>query len=846
MFRTTLKTLAARKLRLFTTSFAVLLGVAFMAGTLVLTDTIGKTFDKLFADANKGTDAYVRAEVAFDSEWFGDQRPRLDTTLLDAINEVDGVAQAEGAIEAYAQLVDKAGKPIGNPNMGAPVLGAVWLSNDDLNPFDLDSGRAPQADNEVVIDKGSADSGDFAVGDSTTVLTQVGPQQVTIVGIARYGDTDSPGGASFTMFTPTAAQAFLTSPGKIDAIRVVADPGVSEAQLVERISEIAPKGTEVLTGTEITKEDQAAIKEDMSFFNVFLMVFAVIALFVGSFIIYNSFSILVAQRTKEMALMRAIGASRKQVTRSVLLEAGVVGLIASALGLAAGVGVASGLKMLLSGIGIDIPAGGIVLTSKTVIVSTIAGLGVSVVSAVFPARRAAKVPPIAAMRDVAVDKSSRSRRRVVNGTIVTGLGALAMGAGLFGGAGIAPVGLGAVLIFIGVAVLGPVLARPISRVIGAPLPRLKGVSGTLATQNAMRNPKRTSATAAALMIGVALVGFITILASSTKASVAKNTAKTFNGDLVVSSNVGGTGGLSPALADQLAALPELDAVSGFRMAPAEVDGSGTNLTSGDPLAMEKITDFGVAEGSLSNLHATEIAVSKAKADEKGWKLGQTIPVRFAETGVQQFTMAATYTEDTTVGEYFIGTEAFDANIADRFDRQVMMTIADGVDADQARAAVTGVADAYPQGEVQDRQEYSKAQTQNLDMLLNLIYALLALAVFIALLGIANTLALSIFERTRELGLLRAVGMTRRQLRATVRYESVIIALLGTTLGLSIGTAFGWSIVKALEDQGLDTFNFPVSQLAVVTVIAALAGVAAAALPARRAARLDILGAIKAD
>ena len=364
MFRTTLKTLSARKLRLFTTSFAVLLGVAFMAGTLVLTDTIGKTFDKLFADVNKGTDAYVRAEVAFDSEWFGDQRPRLDASLIDQIKDVDGVATAEGHIEAYAQLVDKAGKPIGNPNMGAPVLGAAWLSNDDLNPFDLTSGRPPQADDEVVIDKGSADAADFVVGDSTTVLTQTGPEHVTIVGIAKFGDSDSPAGASYTMFTPTAAQAYLTQPGKIDAIKIVADPGVSETQLVERISQVVPAGTEVLTGDEITKEDQAAIKEDMSFFNVFLMVFAIIALFVGSFIIYNSFSILVAQRTKEMALMRAIGASRRQVTRSVLLEAGVVGLIASALGLAAGVGVAAGLKLLLSGIGIDIPAGGIVLTQQ--------------------------------------------------------------------------------------------------------------------------------------------------------------------------------------------------------------------------------------------------------------------------------------------------------------------------------------------------------------------------------------------------------------------------------------------------------------------------------------------------
>jgi putative ABC transport system permease protein len=648
------------------------------------------------------------------------------------------------------------------------------------------------------------------------------------------------------MFTQTAAQEYLTHPGKIDAVKVVAADGVSQAELVERISQVTPDTTEVLTGAQVTAEDQDSLQEDMSFFNVFLLVFAVIALFVGSFIIYNSFSILVAQRTKEMALMRAIGASRRQVTRSVLFEAAVVGPIASAVGLVAGVGVAAGLKALLEGIGIDIPAGGVVLTAKTVVVSTLAGLGVSIASAVLPARRAAKVPPIAAMRDVAVDRSSRSHRRIVNGTVVTGLGAVVMGAGLFGGFGIAPVGLGAVLVFVGVAVLGPILARPISRVIGAPLPRLKGMPGTLATQNAIRNPKRTSATAAALMIGVALVGFITILASSTKASVAHNVETTFNGDLVVASNIDGAGGLDPQLAHELATLPELDVVTGYRMAPVEVDGHGTNLTSAEPTAIEQIIDFGVATGSLGDLHAGEIAVFDDVATENGWHLGDRVPVRFAETGLTPLTLAATYTENATVGDYFVGLDVYDANIADRFDRQVLITVADGVDLDQATAAVQTAIESNPLADVQNRDDYTEAQTANMDMILNLIYALLALAVFIALLGIANTLALSIFERTRELGLLRAVGMTRRQLRATVRYESVIIALLGTTLGLAIGTAFGWAIVTALADQGLDTFSVPFTQLAVVTGFAALAGVAAAALPARRAARLDVLEAITTE
>jgi putative ABC transport system permease protein len=846
MLRTTIKTLAARKWRLVTTSFAVLLGVAFMAGTLVLTDTIGKTFDDLFANVNAGTDAYVRGDLAFDSEVLGDQRARLDTALIDTIAGVDGVAAAEGHIEAYAQLVDHDGDPIGNPDMGAPVLGGAWFTNDALNPFELASGRAPRSDNEVVIDKGSADTAGFVVGDATTVLTQAGPQHVEIVGIATFGGEDSPGGASYTMFTPAAAQTYLTQPGSVDAIKVVADAGVDQAALVQRIARIVPDGTEVLTGTEITAEDQASIKEDMSFFNVFLLVFAAIALFVGSFIIYNSFSILVAQRTKEMALLRAIGASRRQVNRSVLLEAGVVGLIASALGLLAGIGVAAGLKALLAGIGIDIPAGGVVLTSNTVIVSTIAGLGVSVASAVLPARRASKVPPIAAMRDVAVDRSSRSRRRVVNGTMVTVLGAAAMSAGLFGGAGIMPVGLGALLVFIGVAVLGPVLARPMSRVLGAPLPRLRGMPGTLARQNAMRNPKRTSATAAALMIGVALVGFITILAASTKASVAANVEKTFTGDLVVASNTFGRGGLSPLLADELAALPELDTVTGLRMAAAEVDGSVTMLMSADPSAVQQITDVGLAGGSFADLHGSEIAVFEDIADGNGWVLGQTIPVRFADTGVQQLTMVATYTETMTVGDYFVGLDVYDANVADRFDHQVLMTVADGTSMTEATEAVERAAAAYPQGDVQDRDEYEQAQTKHIDMLLNLVYALLALAVFIALLGIANTLALSILERTRELGLLRAVGMTRAQVRSMVRWESVVISLIGALAGAALGIGLGLALSQALADEGIKAISIPGLQVALYVVLAAVAGVLAAVGPARSAAKVDVLKAVVAD
>jgi putative ABC transport system permease protein len=512
----------------------------------------------------------------------------------------------------------------------------------------------------------------------------------------------------------------------------------------------------------------------------------------------------------------------------------------------AGIGVASALKALLGTIGLDIPAGGIVLTSKTVVISIIAGLGVSVASAVFPARKAAKVAPIEAMRDVAVDTSGSSRRRMVVGSAVGGLGALAMGAGVFGGAGAAMLALGAPLVFVGVAILGPVLARPISRMLGWPLPRLKGMAGTLARENAMRNPKRTSSTAAALMIGVALVSFITILASSTKASISDGVDKRFTGDFVVDSNTFGLGGFSPTLSDQLKARPELDAVSGMRMAPAQVNGTEALLVSGDPVAMQKITDFGVVQGSFGELGTAQIAVLDDTAKANGWKVGDTVPVQFAKTGVQQFTLAAVYTEMDVAPEYFVSLAAYDANVEDHFDTKVFVTLHDGVSLDQGRAAITEVTGAYPQAQVQDRAEYRAAQTSEVDMMLNLIYVLLGLAVFIALLGIANTLALSIFERTRELGLLRAVGMTRRQLRTTVRYEAVIIALLGTTLGMGIGVVFGWSMVTALSDKGLGTFALPYSQLVVVAIIAAVAGVGAAVLPARRAAKLDVLGAIVSE
>ena len=843
MLHATVRSLLGRKLRLLATSVAVLLGVAFLAGTLVLTDTLGRTFDDLFATVNRGTDAYVRAEAAFDGDEFGDQRPLLDAGVLADVRTVPGVKAADGVVQGYAQLVGTDGDPLGDPNMGAPTFGGNWSEVEDLNPFALAAGRAPRADDEVVLDRGSAQEAGFEVGDRVTVLTTSAPTQVTVVGIARFGTADSPGGATYVLFTTAAAQRLVGQPGTFNAVAAVADEGVGQEALRGRIATVVPPGIEVLTGAQITEEDQNDIKEQLSFFNIFLLIFAVVALFVGSFIIYNSFSIIVAQRAREMALLRAVGASARQVLGSVMAEALAVGLVASLVGLAAGAGVAAGLKALLAGFGIDIPAGGIVLTPRTVIVSLLAGLAVSLASAVVPARKAAKVSPLAALRDMEIDDSGRSRRRALIGGAVVAAGAASLLGGLFGGGdnAAASVGFGAFLIFLGVAVLGPLIARPVSRLLGAPLPRVAGLAGAIARHNAMRNPKRTSATAAALMIGVGLVAFITVFAASAKESLRAAVDSSLSADLVVDSGSFGFGGLSPELAARLNRLPEVAAASGVRFGLVAIDGDVESVVAVDPATYAGVVDLGVVEGSLSDLGTGGIAVHEDVAEDGDLRVGDTLAVRFAETGEKRLEVTAVYAEDLA-GSYVVGRALHEANFPDQFDLTVLVDVAPGVDPAIARAAVEAAAADFPTAEVRSQSQYAESQAGQVYQILNLVYVLLALAVFIALLGIANTLALSIFERTRELGLLRAVGMTRRQVRSVVRYESVIIALLGAVLGLGIGLFFGWAMVTALKDEGI-RLAVPAGQLVVVTVVAALAGVLAAVEPARRAARLDVLQAI---
>ena len=831
MFTLTIKQLAARKLRLATTAFAVFLSVAFMAGTFIFTDTISATFDSALAEADEGVDAYVRMPSEIDLG-YGEPGPRLDASLAETVASVDGVDQVALRINGYAQLVGPDGEPVGDLSK-SPAFGTNWVTVDDLNPYQLASGSPPANDDEIVVDKASADKAGYQPGDVATVLSKGAPRQFTIAGIARFGAADSPAGATAVLFTDAAATELLAAPGQADAIAVTAVGGVSQADLAAAVQAAVGDGVEVITGATLVAENQAALGEGLTEFNTIALVFAIVAVFVGAFIINNTFSIIVAQRTREMAMLRAIGASGRQVRRAVLIEALVVGALASGTGLVAGIGVASGLRQLVSSFGFDMPDGSTVISPTALALSFAVGVVVTVLTAWLPARRAARIAPVAAVRDVSVDRSAGSARRALVGTAVTAAGVAALLAGLNGT--IELVGVGALVTFVGVAVLGPVLARPVAKLLGIPL-RMRGLSGELATRNATRNPNRTARTAASLMIGVGLVGFFTVFAASAKTSMAGSLETEFTGTHIVQAGAtDNSAGLSPDLAGELSSTPGVDAVTQARISPAVVDGSSTDaFLAFDAGSVHEMVALGTVDGDLASLGADGIAVSAETAAEEGWDIGSAVPV-VLPSGDTTFTVEAIYTSGTDwVGDMFVDLDGLRAN-GDELDYRVY------VSGDEA--AINSIADGYASADVLDKDAFIEVVSSEIDTMLGMFYALLFLAIVIALLGIANTLAVSILERTRELGLLRAVGMSRSQLRSTVRWESIIVAVFGSLLGLASGTFFGWAVVRALADEGIDTLTVPVGSLLIVTGIAAFAGAMAAVLPARRAARLDVLKAL---
>jgi putative ABC transport system permease protein len=849
MLRLTLRGLWSRKLRTALTFVVVMLGVSLMAGTLVLTDTIRQTFDDLFADVNRGTDVYVRGVTQFESSFGDTQRPRLDDSVVEDIDEVDGVDIAEPSVQGYAQIIDKDGEPIGDPGFGPPTFGGNWGTVDELNPFTLvEGGRAPEADDEVVIDKRSVDDAGFAVGDIVGVQTQTGLEEYELVGVARFGTADSPGGATFALMTLPAAQQRVAQPGMIDSVSIVADQGVGQRLLADRVQAELGDRAEVLTGAEITEENQDDIEEGLQFFTGFLTAFAIIALVVGAFVIYNSFSILVAQRNREMALLRAVGASRGQVLRGVLLEAVIIGALASVAGFVLGLAVTSGLRAVMDAFGFDLPAGGIVVRPAAVVIAILSGFVVTVLSAMVPAVRAARVSPLAAMRDVAVERTTRVRIRVVLAAGIAVLGALALVSGVVGDGGIQAVGLGVLLIFVAAVLFGPAFARPTVELIGAPLPAVKGVVGQLARQNAARNPKRTAATASALLIGVAIIAFFLAFNSSLRASIDDVVDEQFVGDFAVDTGNFGFGGLPPELSQRLNELPEVEIATGIRGVQARIADSNTFATGVDPVPAFELFDLAPTQGTAADLAEPDtIAVFEGRAEDKGWSVGDEAEVVFPQhDGPVRLRVAMLYANKEIAGDYTIGVPTLDKYVPDPADFVVFARLADGVDPDEARPALEAVTDDYPTGELLDIEEYKDATAEQFTPILGLVTVLMLLTIIIAVLGIMNTLALSVLERTRELGLVRAVGGTRRQVRTMIRWESVVIAMLGSTIGLGLGLFFAWSIGKALEEDGFTTYQVPYLGVAAVVVVSALFGMLAALYPAWRAGRLDVLDAIATE
>ncbi len=841
MFRLTIETIRARKARFLLTAIAVMLGVAFVAGTFVLTDTIGRAYDGIAATKYDGTDVLARSQRVVDDGIGGTTRGSIPAAVLDDVRHVDGVAAADASIEGVARLVGHDGRLLEDGQDQATPIGLAWQSTPRLNPLYLVAGHAPVAARDIVIDRASAEAARFGVGDTVQVSTRSGSAPYTVAGIATYGSADDAGGAAVVAFTPNTAMTVLGEPGRIDGVQAVADTGVSQPELVARVrTALADPTVEVMTGTAALEEARAESRSHMSFMSTFLLTFAIVAVIVGGFVIFNAFSITVAQRTKETAMLRAIGASRRQVVRMVVLESVAVGVVASAIGTVLGIGLATALRALLETFGLELPSGPTVVSGRTIVVSMIVGTVVTVSAAFMPARKASKVAPIAALRTVAVDSSGHSVRRVVIGAVTAVVGTLLLVAGLGGSA--PAFGAGALAVFAAVVVLGPVVASRFTRLAGAPIASLRGMTGVLARDNASRNPKRTAATSSALMIGVALVVLISVFAASARTSIQASVDTALRSDWVVT-GVQRQDGLSPTVAREIDALPETGSVTSLRSSGARLGQTAISVAGVDPAHVSEHLDANVRQGSFADLGDHGLAVQESAAEQHGWHLGDEVVLTFAETGPRSFTIAAVYSTREPFGEYVLSQRAFDANVAHPHDDYVMASNATGVTARDTRVAIERVLADSPAATLHTPADFKQSISGEIDRMLNLIYVLLFLAVVIALFGIANTLALSVVERKRELGLLRAVGMQRSQVRAGVRWEAALIALLGTALGTLLGVGFGWVLVTALAGDGIDHLAIPVVRIAVVVVVAALAAVGAAALPARRAARLDVLESI---
>ncbi|MFL5825092.1 MAG: ABC transporter permease [Thermoleophilaceae bacterium] len=859
MRRIALKGLAFRKTRAVLTSLAVVLGVAMVSGTYVLTDTIKSAFDQIFQGSYKNTSAVISGREFVSQSASGNAT--VPEALLARVRKLPDVAAATGQITGVAgagdqvQLIGKDGKPLSKG--GAPSLGfGIDPSEPQFNPLRLTSGAWPAGPGQVVIDKGTAGNEGFKVGDTVPVAAEGPREDFRIVGIAKYGNVDSLGGATLAVFDIPTAQRLLRKEGRFDSISLAAKPGVSDQQLVREVAPLLPPSAKVSTGAAQANKASDDTQSFIKFIQYFLLAFAVIALFVGSFVIFNTLSITIAQRAREFATMRTIGASRRQVLRSVLLEGFVIGLFASVTGLFLGLGLAKLLSAIFKALSLDLPQAGTVFATRTVVVSLLIGTVITVVSSIVPAIRATRVPPIAAVSEGAQVPPTRlspysggfALLLVLAAVVALVIGSFANG--LSTGLTLLLLGVGCLALFVGVALVAKRLVAPIVEVVGQPAQRLGGAPGRLARDNSVRNPARTASTAAALMIGLALVTLVATLGAGLRSSDRNALEKQVRADYVVTSDNGFT--QFPASAVKaLPAAPGVGVASAVFDDSAKAFGKSIRVDGVDPATIARTYNFQWSQGSdatLAALGPNGAIIKKDYADDRNLKVGDTFQVttpsgRRPTLVVRGISKPPVFDKiDPLLGKVVVSHATFSRYFERPKVLLAFIRLTRGV-TPQATTTLKQALARFPDAKVQSKADWVDERVGGVNQLLNLLYVLLALSVIVSLFGMVNTLVLAVFERTRELGMLRAVGMTRRQVRRMIRQESVITALIGAALGLPLGLFLAALVTRALQDQGLG-FSVPVTSLIAFTFVAVIAGLLASIVPARRAARLNVLQALQ--
>ncbi|MFI1393907.1 ABC transporter permease [Streptomyces sp. NPDC020681] len=851
MLKATLRSFFAHKGRLLLSALAVLLSVAFVSGSLIFSDTVSRTFDRLFAS--------TAADVTISpKEGIGEALPTgvvrtLPAELADRVSSVDGVKAAR--IEAAVQnltVVDAANEAVG-PTTGAPTIATNWRVT-ERSPVELTSGHAPRGPGEALLDKDTADNKNVDIGDTLTVLAQPGSFKVKIVGIATF-KTTNPGAALVFLDTPTAQTKLLGKPGIATSVFVDAADGVSDETLKQRVAAELGDAYELKTADEQAKSSAEQLGPFLDVIKWVMLGFAGVAVLVGIFLIVNTFSMLIAQRTRELGLLRALGADRRQVRRSVLTEALLLGLVGSTLGLAAGIGLAAGLIELMGLLGMNLSAAEMVLKVATPVSAYAVGLGVTFVAAYLPARRAAKVSPMAALADAEVaGVGGPLKVRAIAGSIVAAAGAAALAGCVVSektSTAASLLGLGVVLTLIATVVAGPLLVRPVIRVLGGAFPKVFGSVGRMSQRNALRNPRRTGATAAALMVGLALVGGLSIASSSMTKSFDNQIDKTLGADFVVQNS-----NFQPfpqEITEKVQGVESAGTVVRQRFAPVALtlpDGKRIESTaSGYDPKLDEAANITYASGNTAAALASgSIAMDKDYATDHKVRIGSALPAEFPGGQRTRLTVRALTDMDQSGGPgmeggLFMGLATVEKYLPGGQEAALYVNAANGSDAADLRKGLESALDPYPQVQVRDQADYKELIRQQIAVMLYLVYALLGLAIVIAVLGVVNTLALSVVERTREIGLLRAIGLSRVQLRRMIRLESVVIAVFGALLGLVLGMVWGVAVQQVLALEGLTAFAVPWGTVVAVVIGSVVVGLAAAVLPALRASRMNVLAAI---